>query len=124
MSEPADPARLAALERGREAESFVARALEAEGWVVLARNWRARGGELDLVVERDGVMRFVEVKARDPQDPTGAEAVGPHKQRRLAAAGEAWLLARGLPDREVAWLVAVVTCADEGWTIDWLDDAF
>jgi putative endonuclease len=113
-----------ALRRGHDAEAWVAQLLEAQGWSVLARNWHARGGELDVVVERDGVLRFVEVRARDPRDDTGLESIGPTKQRRLRAAAEAWLLAHGEPEREVAFLVAIVALHADGWTVEWLDDAF
>ena len=116
--------RLAALARGRDAEDLVARHLEAEGWTVLARNWRAAGGEVDLVVQRDGHLRFVEVKARDPHDPSALEAIGRTKQRKLARAGTEWLASRGSPDRDAAFMVAVVTLHSEGWTLEIIDDAF
>lgn len=95
-----------------------------DAWVVLARNYRAAGGEIDLVVERDGVLRFVEVKSRSPDDPSGIESIGHGKRRRLTAAAEAWLSSRGTPEREVAFLVAVVCFEPSGWTIEWWDDAF
>jgi putative endonuclease len=116
--------RRAALDRGARAEALVAEELVRRGWVVLARNWRARGGELDVVVERAGVLRFVEVKARDEDDPTGLEAIGHDKRRKLVAAAEAWLLERGLPEVEVAFLVAVVSFEADGWSVEWVDDAF
>lgn len=121
---PPDPRRRAALEQGWAAERFVAEGLEREGWRILARNWRASGGELDLVAERDGALRFVEVKARDPEDDGGFDAVGPLKQRKLVRAAEEWLAAHGPPEREAAFLVAVVTLSSGGWTVEWIDDAF
>lgn len=111
-------------ERGREGEQFVAEQLVLDDWVVLARNHRAAGGELDLVVERAGVLRFVEVKARAPDDDSGIESIGYDKQRRLRTAAEAWLSSRGLPEREVAFLVAIVCFDPAGWTVEWWDDAF
>ena len=50
----------------------------------MARNWRCRDGELDLVVRRGSELVFCEVKARS-SDRYGvpAEAVTPAKQRRL-----------------------------------------
>ena len=114
---------------GAEAESLVARALEARGWVVLDRNWRGGGGELDLVVHHDGRLRMVEVKARRPDDPVGLEAIDAAKQRRLRSAARAWL--QGYDDlvEEVCFLVALVTLPgsarpDAPPTIEWIDDAF
>ncbi|MEM9755381.1 MAG: YraN family protein [Pseudomonadota bacterium] len=48
---------------GKAAEDQVARAYIDEGHAVLARRWRGPLGELDLVLEKDGEMVFVEVKA-------------------------------------------------------------
>lgn len=69
---------------------MAAAALADAGWTVLARRLRTPAGELDLVVERDGLLAFVEVKAR-PSLRAGAEALRPAQRRRLAAAAEAWL---------------------------------
>lgn len=124
MTRAASPARLAAQQLGGEAERWVADVLTADGWLVLARNWRTDAGELDLVVERDGVLRFVEVKARTVGDDTGVLAVGEQKQRVLRRAGEAWLAQRGLPEREVAFLVVLVERGPGGFTAEWIDDAF
>lgn len=115
--------RRAAWKRGLHAESVVAEHLEADGWRVLDRNWHARGGELDLVVERDGAVRFVEVRARKPADPTGLESVNRTKRRRLVRAAEAWLLAHAEP-LECAFMVAVVSLAPDGWRVSIVDDAF
>lgn len=54
------------------------------GYDVVARNWRCREGEIDLVVAGHGAVVFCEVKARS-SDRYGlpAEAVTPAKQRRL-----------------------------------------
>jgi putative endonuclease len=84
--------RQAADARGRAAEQRAAAALEAEGWAVLARRLRMAAGELDLVAERDGILAFIEVKAR-PSLAEAAFALGPRQRARLIAAAEAWLAA-------------------------------
>jgi len=43
---------------------LVARHYESDGYVVLDRNWRVRGGELDLVLSRGNEIVFCEVKTR------------------------------------------------------------
>jgi putative endonuclease len=53
---------------------------------------RTPAGELDLVVERNGLLVFVEVKAR-PTLAEAALALAPRQQARLVAAANAWLAA-------------------------------
>ena len=107
--------------RGRSAEQWVAERLEGAGWQVLARNWRAAGGELDLIVEKDGRIRFVEVKARRRDDALADDAVSPAQRSRLRRAANLWLAAH--PDvREACFLVAWVRLEDG--TVQWMDNAF
>lgn len=73
--------------RGREAEVCAEAALRREGWAVLARRLRTPAGEIDLVVERDGLAAMVEVKSR-PTLAGAAHALLPRQQARLLAAGE------------------------------------
>ena len=113
-------ARRASLALGAAAESRVADALASQGWAVLARNWHGSGAELDLVVGRAGALRFVEVKAREPDDPVGIEAIDGRKRRRLVRAAEAWLAAHEDIVDEACFLVALV----EGERITWFDNAF
>ncbi len=75
---------------GQGAEARAAAALEAEGWAVLARRARTPAGELDLVAEREGLLAFIEVKAR-PSLAEAAFALGPRQRARLLAAAECWL---------------------------------
>ena len=82
--------RKAADDRGRHAESRAAAVLEAEGWTVLARRVRTPAGELDLVAEREGLLAFVEVKARATLTDA-AFALGPAQRARLLRAGECWM---------------------------------
>ena len=71
-------------ERGISGEDQAAAWYRANGYEVVARNWRCRDGELDLVVRRDGELVFVEVKWRSSSRfGMPAEAVTAAKQRRL-----------------------------------------
>lgn len=75
---------------GRDAEAIAAAALALEGWAVLAHRARTPAGEIDLVAERDGLLAFVEVKAR-PSLSEAALALGARQRARLLAAAECWL---------------------------------
>lgn len=77
----------AAQSRGVAAEEAACRALENDGWHVLARRLRNAAGEIDIVAECGGLLAFVEVKAR-PTLAGAAAALGARQQARLLAAGE------------------------------------
>lgn len=83
--------------RGRWGEDQAARWYRDKGYVVLDRNWRCPGGEIDLVVSRRAAagsetVVFVEVKARS-SDRLGAPAaaVDSRKQRKVRRAAMCWL---------------------------------
>jgi putative endonuclease len=85
-------AKLAARQLGKRGEELSARFLTARGYVVLARNWRCREGELDLVVTDRRRIVICEVKTRTSTafgEP--AEAVNPIKIQRIRRATHAWL---------------------------------
>ena len=70
---------------GDQGEARTARYLEARGYTVLARQWRCRYGELDLVARSpEGILCFVEVKRRGGLGlGLPREAVDGRKQARL-----------------------------------------
>lgn len=71
-------------DRGQAGEQAVADALERQGYEIVARNYHSRCGEIDIIAEKDGLLAFVEVKARNPRSKgTPAEAVTPAKQKKL-----------------------------------------
>ncbi|NLU81530.1 YraN family protein [Rhodococcus sp. HNM0569] len=82
-------------ERGRvglRGEDLAAQFLTDAGIDVLARNWRSRFGEIDLVGADGDTVVFVEVKTRTGNGyGTPAEAVTVVKQRRIRLLGLEWL---------------------------------
>ncbi len=88
------------LAAGRAGEDAAADLLRREGFRVIARNWRSGGLELDIICERDGLLVFVEVKARAAEGLSGPEeALTSAKRRKLAKAIGLFLSERGLWDR-------------------------
>jgi len=85
-------------ELGRRAEALAYDRLAAAGLEVVARNWRCRHGEIDLVARAPGLVVFCEVKARRSSAyGTPAAAVTWRKQARLRALAAAWLAATDHP---------------------------
>jgi putative endonuclease len=107
---------------GDHGERLVASWYEARGFTVLARNWRVREGELDVVVGRDGLVVVCEVKTRSSgRFGSPLEAVTPRKQRRLRHLAAAWLAATGRPASTVRFDVAAV---HGGTRVEVVEDAF
>jgi len=77
---------------GASGEDAAAAWYVANGYEIVARNWRCREGEIDLVVCRGRTFVFCEVKSRTT-DAFGvpAEAVTRTKQTRLRHLAAKWL---------------------------------
>lgn len=103
------------LARGRAAEDAALRFLQANGLALLARNYRCRLGELDLVMRDGASLVFVEVRARSDSTFGGAAAsIGPAKQRRLAAAARHFLMTHPGEARRPARFDAVLISGPNG----------
>jgi len=82
--------RRAAMAYGLRAESIASVWLRAHLFRIVARNYRVRGGEIDIIAQRGTTIAFVEVKARASLDEAFA-ALTPQKQRRIACAANRWV---------------------------------
>jgi len=110
---------------GAAAEDLVARHLEANGCAILARRYRRRGGEVDLVVRDGAVIAFVEVKARrGSRYGTAVEAVTARKRLRIVRAARQFLAEQGLRSSRCRFDVACVEIAHGRAKVRWLRDAF
>ena len=79
---------------GRAGEDRAARYFEDRGYAVLARNWRCREGEIDLVVARGDDLVVVEVKTRRGEGfGHPFEAIDARKRVRLWRLALAWTAA-------------------------------
>ena len=86
------PADAPHLVRGAQAEGLAADFLERRGLAILARNFRTRRGEIDLVARDGDTLVFVEVRLRARSDFGGAaESVTARKQQRIVSAAQAYL---------------------------------
>jgi len=71
--------------KGKEGELLVAQHLQKEGYTVITHNYRKRFGEIDLIVQKDDTIAFVEVKWR--HNPL----IGPSKQKKIIAIAKEFL---------------------------------
>ena len=109
---------------GVAGERAAADAYRRRGYRIVARNWRCRLGELDLVIERGGVLVFCEVKSRRPGVFGGGyEAVTWRKQAKLRALAEVFLQAGGDRPQAIRFDVASVAVRDRS-AVELFEDAF
>jgi putative endonuclease len=111
---------------GVRAEELCAELMRRAGLRVLARNWRCRHGEIDLVAEEGATLVFAEVRYRSGERFGGAaESVTAAKQARLVAAARFYLLRRPNTGREPACRFDVLLLdALEASRIKWIRNAF
>ncbi|HHZ09496.1 MAG TPA: YraN family protein [Rhizobiales bacterium] len=83
-------ARVKAYRRGHRGEFLAALALMARGYRIVARRYRTKLGEIDLIARRGDLVLIVEVKAR-PSLAEAMDAVGASSQRRIEDAAGLWL---------------------------------
>jgi len=107
---------------GARAEELCAELLRRAGLRVLARNWRCRHGEIDLVAEEDGTLVFAEVRYRSGERFGGAaESVTAAKQARLVAAARLYLMRR--PQADCRFDVLLLDSLESS-RIRWIRNAF
>jgi len=113
--------RTAAQAAGGAAEEEAARFLAAQGLQLIARNYRTRMGEIDLVAREGETLVFVEVRRRSSARFGGAaESVDARKRMRIESAARHFLARL---QREPACRFDVVTLQGDG-ACEWLRGAF
>lgn len=113
------------LRRGRWAEEQAAQYLESRGLRLVARNFRCRAGEIDLVMTDGPMLVFVEVRfRRSDRYGSGAESVTWTKQRRLLAAARVYLARHALADARCRFDVVSVSKRHYRPDFLWLRNAF
>jgi len=110
--------------KGRLAEDQALAYLKSQGLGLIARNYRCRYGEIDLVMEDRSIVVFVEVRFRGSQRFGGAlESVDQRKQAKLIATATQFLKDKRLY-RAVRFDVAALSPSDDGFAVEWVKDAF
>lgn len=112
----------ARLARGAAAEELALELLQRNGLTLLARNYRCRMGEVDLIMRDGDAIVFVEVRLRGATAFADAAAsIDARKQRRIVAAARHWLMGR--PDTPCRFDCVLLSRLDAG-AAEWLRDAF
>jgi putative endonuclease len=101
--------------RGEAGEDLACEHLRRSGMKVVARNYRCRTGEIDIVADDGGTLVFVEVKERrGDSHGTAVEAVTAQKRHRVVRAAHVYAATHGLSDSPVRFDVLAIDWGPEG----------
>ena len=110
---------------GELGERIAERWLRRDGWVVVNRRFQNGRRDIDLVVRREQVVAFVEVKARKGDDFGGpVEAVNWRKQRELNRSARVWIDRHGQPAEDYRFDVVGVLVSGDRVRVRHVADAF
>jgi putative endonuclease len=109
---------------GKQAESLAVAFLKDKGFTILARNWRNRFEEIDIVAEKSDMLIIVEVKARKGKKyGMPYEQVGLKKQRLLVNAAEAYILKSNV-NKETRFDIISIVFNSNGFELSHIEWAF
>ena len=110
---------------GHRGEAIAAQYYRQRGYLLLNHNYRTRMGELDLILYKEGLLVFAEVKTRSSKGLVSpASAVDSHKQRRLWLAAQYYLQNSPYSDAPMRFDVVEVIPTPKGWQVHCIMDAF
>ena len=113
-------------EAGRRGETAVCQYLLQRGYTIRKRNYRIRGGEIDIIAQKGEILAFVEVKSRRQSEGFTLEYLSPQQQLRIVKASLQYCAAEN-PD----WALqprydaaTVVTERGQIVSIEYIENAF
>ena len=110
---------------GEIGDNLACEELVRRGYAIVARRYRRRGGEIDIIALDGSTVVFVEVKARAGGEyGTGADAITWRKRARIVALATSFLVRERLLERPVRFDVVSVDLADDGPRIEVYPGAF
>ena len=102
---------MSTVDRGRHYEDVAEAFLRLRGYRVVDRNVRFMRKEIDLVVEKDGLVAFVEVKGRSgPGFGHPLEAITWRKRRAISIAARLWISHSGIVARSYRFDAVSLVC--------------
>lgn len=105
----------------KETENY----LIGQGFEILARNYRSRYGEIDLIARKGSLVACVEVKTRRTSYFSIASVVTASKQKKIVTTAKIFLSERKLSNVACRFDVATIEKGDQGKTvITYLENAF
>lgn len=109
---------------GNYGEHFVAQWLEQHNYTILARNFRTKMGEVDIIARKNRAIIFVEVKTRTSDYFALSQIIIPSKQRKIVATAASFILENKLYQCSYRFDVALVCKKNDQFELNYIENAF
>ena len=110
--------------KGTLGENKAVRLLEKRGYAILARNYKTRWGEIDIIAYKNSILMFIEVKVIDYFDQDCLEyLIGPRKKQRIKMTSQ-YFIVNNPEYRESKMRFDVIIFQDNFQTVEHLKNAF
>jgi putative endonuclease len=110
---------------GKIGENLAVQELERRGYAILARRYRQRSGEIDIVARDGQTLVFVEVKARTSRNfGEAAESITRLKRRRIASLAQDFIVRTRQPPSPCRFDVVSICFDTDSPSIDVFQNAF
>lgn len=112
-------------EKGRLYEIVAEEYLKRRKYKILEKNFLWRKGEIDIIVEKEGKIIFIEVRSKKQGDIKGYETVTPAKQKKIIETAKLYLESKNLSGKkDVRFDVISINFKDNEIEIEHFEDAF
>lgn len=109
---------------GQHAEQFIAHTLEQEGYIICARNYQLRFGEVDIIARKGDTVAFVEVKFRNNPLFDMGTIITRSKQKKMIAVAKYFMAVHNLDNHTIQFDVAFVSKSDGILSTEYIANAF
>jgi len=111
---PLSPQKMTTAQFGRWAETLAGNYLKKNGMKILAKNYRTKSGELDLIARDKETIVFIEVKAARDVDAEPELKVNQSKRRKIIQAAKNYIASRNLYDSPSRFDIVTVQYNEKG----------
>lgn len=109
---------------GNLAEDFVADYLTKNGFIINARNFNLRCGEIDIIATKNNLVSFIEVKSRNTNYFGLSEVITKSKQRKIILTAKYYIAKHKLYNNICRFDVALLQKTEDGFDIKYIPNAF
>ena len=110
---------------GQKSEDVATQYLKKRGYKILERNFRWRGGEVDIIAKNRDVIVFVEVRSLSDSVINPIETVGPKKRKKIISGAFSYLLKESLYENvDCRFDVIGIIWKGDKFEIEHIKDAF